>query len=140
MQKKYISKYSNGKTVSAAQYITEIICEHKAKIEKKDLHYKFWTTKYWSKFYRDQIGSANKLLQIYRPEDIVDALNTNQAQKIYSLRAPFLKPIIEKAKITNDSKNKELSKIFDRSEKKEFRKHISKQNIISKLEDLESDD
>ena len=26
---KYLSKYSNGKEVTAAQYITEIICEHK---------------------------------------------------------------------------------------------------------------
>ena len=38
---KYISKYSNGKEVSAAQYITELICENKAKQDKKDLHYKF---------------------------------------------------------------------------------------------------
>ena len=41
----YPSRYSNGKTVSAAQYITELICEHKANIEKLDLHYKFWTNK-----------------------------------------------------------------------------------------------
>jgi hypothetical protein len=139
MPQKYISKYSNGKVVSPAQYITEIICEHKAKIEKKDLHYKFWTTKYWAKFYRDQISSANKLLKDYSPEDIIDALNASQAQKIYSLRAPFLKPIIEKAKETNQSKNKQLSKTFDRTEKTDFRKHIAKQNIISKLEDLEND-
>jgi len=35
MSDKYISKYSNNKFVSAAQYITEIICEHKAKKDKK---------------------------------------------------------------------------------------------------------
>ena len=29
-QQKYISKYSNNKEVTAAQYITEIICEHYA--------------------------------------------------------------------------------------------------------------
>ena len=48
----YISKYSNGKKVSDAQYITEIICEHKAKRDKKDLHYRFWLNKEWEKFFK----------------------------------------------------------------------------------------
>lgn len=134
---KYPSKYSNGKTVSAAQYITEIICEHKAKKDKKDLHYKFWTTTYWSRYYRDQIASANKLLKEFEPEDVISALNSQKAQKIYSLRAPFLKPIIEEAKTINQKKNKTLSKSFDRTQKTDFRKHIPKKNIIGKLEDLE---
>jgi len=137
---KYLSKYSNGKTVSAAQYITEIICEHKAKKDKKDLHFRFWTTPYWSKFYRDQISSANKLLKKYSAEDIVLALNNEKAQKIYSLRAPFLQPIIEEASMINSQKNKVLSKTFDRSEKINFRKHVPNKNIISKLEDLEDND
>ena len=42
MTNKYPSRYSNGKQVSAAQYITEVICEHKAKIDGLDLNYKFW--------------------------------------------------------------------------------------------------
>jgi hypothetical protein len=137
---KYLSKYSNGKTVSAAQYITEIICEHKAKKDKKDLHYRFWTTPYWSRFYRDQISSANKLLKDYSAEDIVLALNSQEAQKIYSLRAPFLKPIIEEASKENSKKNKTLSKSFDRQDKVKFRKHMPSKNIISTLEDLEHND
>lgn len=137
---KYLSKYSNGKTVSAAQYITEIICEHKAKKDKKDLHYKFWTTPCWSRFYRDQIGSANKLLKDYSAEDIISALNGQEAQKIYSLRAPFLKPIIEQAREKNSKKNTVLSKHFDRQDKIKFRKNIPSKNIISALEDLEANE
>ena len=38
---KYISRYSNNKSVSEAQYITELICEKKAKLEKTDLHFRF---------------------------------------------------------------------------------------------------
>lgn len=140
MSNKYPSKYSNGKTVSAAQYITEIICEHKAKRDNKDLHFRFWTTQYWSRFYRDQISSANKLLKTYAPEDIVAALNDTKAQKIYSLRAPFLIPIIQQAQLDNQKKNKTLSKVFDRTDKTEFRKHIPKKNIISQLEDIENND
>jgi hypothetical protein len=135
--KKYLSKYSNGKTVSAAQYITEIICEHKAIRDKKDLHYRFWTTPYWSKFYKDQIASSIKLLKSYDAEDIIGALRDARGQKIYSLRAPFLKPIIEEISEANKKKNKTLSKEFDRTEKTDFRKHIPSNNIISKLKDLE---
>lgn len=36
MNHKFPSRYSNGKQVSAAQYITELICENKAKINKED--------------------------------------------------------------------------------------------------------
>lgn len=135
--KKYLSKYSNGKAVSAAQYITEIICEHKAVKDKKDLHYRFWTTPYWSKFYKDQIASAIQLLKVYDIEDILGALRDARGQKIYSLRAPFLKPIIEEVSESNKKKNQALSKEFDRTEKTNFRKHVPSANIISKLKDLE---
>jgi hypothetical protein len=61
----YPSKYSNGKFVSAAQFITEMICENKAVKENKDLHYRFWSNKQWASFYRSQIASAHKLLKEY---------------------------------------------------------------------------
>lgn len=92
---KYPSKYSNGKTVSAAQYITEIICEHLAKKEKRDLHYRFWVNKEWQKFYKSQIFSANKLLKQYSEKAIIEALKTTAGQKIFSLRAPHLLAIID---------------------------------------------
>ena len=83
---KYPSRYSNGKLVSAAQYITEIICENKARIDKLDLHFRFWTNKKWSRFYRDQIATANKLLKNFDSKAIVKALNDTAAKNIYSLR------------------------------------------------------
>jgi hypothetical protein len=51
--------------------------------------------KEWSKFYRDQIGTANKLLKEYPAEAIINALNSRDAYSIYSLRAPFLRGIIQ---------------------------------------------
>jgi len=92
---KYPSKYSNGKLVSAAQFITEIICENKAIKDNKDLHYRFWTNKNWASFYRSQIASAHKLLKTYDATAIIKALKNSKARKIYSLRAPHLIPIIE---------------------------------------------
>ena len=134
---KYPSKYSNGKTVSAAQYITELICEKKAKLSKEDLHAKFWLTKKWSAYYRNQIATANKLVKKYNAKAIVRALNNSKAEKIYSLRAPHLVPIIEQEDSKLQSENTEISKPLDRSEKNTYRQLNNTQSLISKLKDLD---
>jgi Fe2+ or Zn2+ uptake regulation protein len=137
--KKYPSKYSNGKTISPAQYITEIICEKKAKIDKKDLHYRFWLNPIWEKFYKDQIASAYKLLKKYSDTAIIKALNSAKAEKIYSLRAPHLIPIIEQEQVACEQKNNELSIQLSRPKNVLFRNTKTDKNIISKLKDLDNE-
>lgn len=140
MAEKYPSKYSNGKSVSAAQYITEIICENKAKLSKEDLHYRFWISKKWSLYYRNQIASANKLLEKYSAEAIVKALKSDKAKKIYSLRAPHLLAIIQQQEDLLASQNQTMSKIPDRKLDKTFESSESKnKNILSKLRELDND-
>lgn len=134
---KYISKYSNGKTVTASQYITEIICENKAKKEGKDLHFRFWTNKEWSAYYRNQIATANKLVAKYPEKAIINALKNKKAEKIYSLRAPHLIAIIEQEAKVLDVANTELSKQYDRTEVKKFKNNPIQNNILSKLKELE---
>jgi ABC-type Fe3+ transport system substrate-binding protein len=140
---KYISRYSNNKEVSAAQYITEIICEQKAKKDKVDLHYKFWTNKKWSLFYRNQIGSANKLLQTYSAKAIIKALLSKEGQKIFSLRAPHLPAMIQDAESQIAQENSTLTKHIDRKDSVVFKDYSSsihhKKNIISRLEDIDND-
>lgn len=137
--KKYISRYSNGKLVSPAQYITEIICEQKAKINNEDLHYRFWLTKKWELFYKNQIASANKLLKKYSPKAIINALLSDGGRKIFSLRAPHLIPIIENEEKLLDSQNNELSKLIERKDNILFnRNQQAKNNILSKLEDIDN--
>lgn len=138
MSKKYPSKYSNGKLVSAAQYITEIICENKARLTGQDLHYRFWASKKWSSYYRNQIGSANKLLEKYSETAIVKALGTREASKIYSLRAPHLIPIIEQQELILEAQNESLTLEFDRKEDKTYKTNENaKKGILSKLKDLD---
>lgn len=139
MVNKYISKYSNGKEVSPAQYITEIICEKKAKQNKEDLHFRFWISKKWSVFFRNQIATANKLLKKYKANAIIRALKDKGADKIYSLRAPFLLPIIERYEKIIESENQELTKSYDRKEDIKFGKKTKTKNIISKLRDLDNE-
>lgn len=134
----YLSKYSNGKSVSAAQYITEIICENKAKQEGSDLHYKFWTSKKWSKFYRDQIASSHKLLAKYNPKAIINALTSAQAKKIYSLRAPHLPAIIEEEQRKLENlEQQEFNKIERDIDITNFRKNQTKSSLLSKLKDID---
>lgn len=136
----YPSKYSNGKNVSAAQFITEIICENKAITERKDLHYKFWTNKEWSKFYRNQIGTAHKLLKKYSASAIIKALKNIKARNIYSLRAPHLIPIIEQEQSLLDSKDATQKDYSDSRQVQniKFRQNTNSKNIISKLREIDN--
>lgn len=136
----YLSKYSNGKSVSAAQFITEIICENKAVRDGKDLHYRFWTNKAWSLFYRNQIASANKLLQQYDAKAIIKALKNSKARNIYSLRAPHLIPIIEQEqRLLETQQDTNVNYENTRSKQNlEFRKnHNNNNSIISKLKEID---
>jgi hypothetical protein len=136
---KYPSKYSNGKEVTAAQFITEIICERIAKRKKKDLHYRFWVSKEWAKEYRGQIGSANKLLDTYDPKDIIEALRSNKGLTIYSLRAPHLKDIIDQVVSKNASKPTIEYKEVIRHQMDTGRKDLkNKSNILDKLKDIDN--
>ena len=135
--KKRISKYSNGVQVSDAQYITEIICENFAKKNKKDLHYRFWLEKSWSKFYKSQIASANKLLEKYRAEDIISALLSDAGRKIFSLRAPHLGDIIDKAAKENSAKNKEILNKVERNTLSKGKEIKIQKSIIDKLKEIE---
>lgn len=137
--KKYPSKYSNGKEVTAAQYITEMICEKKAKATKKDLHYRFWTHPAWEKYYKDQIATAHKLLKKYSDIAIIRGLNSQGAEKIYSLRAPFLLPIIEQEQKKLQTQNQTLSLDLNRPDNVAFGVSKQHKNIISKLKDLDNE-
>ncbi len=136
---RYLSKYSNGKTVSASQYITEIICEHLAIKNKKDLHYRFWINKEWEKFYKSQIFSANKLLSKHSDKAIIAALKTPEGQKIYSLRAPHLLDIILKQEKILETKNNEQNFIIERNTSSKGISNTKKTNIFDRLKDIDNE-
>lgn len=134
---KYISKYSNNKEVTPAQYITELICENKARIDKKDLHYKFWTNKIWAKFYRDQIATTNKLLGTYDAKAIINAIKHPASKNTYSLRSKYLLEIIKQEQEKIKNQKLELNQDFDRSTDKTFKKESKTKNTLSRLKELE---
>lgn len=136
---KYNSKYSQSQ-VTAAQYVTEIVCEHKAVKDKKDLYYRFWLNKEWSRFFRNQIATANKLISKYGEKPVIRALNDYRAQKIFSLRAPHLIQIIEEKVLEVEKENQTLTKKLVRNAVNTHRKHNNKSSILDKLEDIDNDE
>lgn len=136
MNKKYASKYSNGKEVSAAQYISELVCERIAKKNKKDLHYRFWLSKEWQKEYKGQIAAANKLLTKYACSRIVSALLTKNGLKIYSLRAPHLIGIIEQTPEPKEELYENIPSI-NRVLLNKGKSIISNKNLLDKLKEID---
>ena len=135
--KKYPSKYSNGKSVSAAQYISEMICERIAKKNKQDLHYRFWLSPEWEKQYKGQIAAANKLLQKYDYAAIVSALLSASGLKIYSLRAPHLIDIIERESKKLQDKEYKPRNIERNLYEEGKSKTIKTNNILDKLKEID---
>lgn len=131
----YPSRYSPEAYVTPAQYITELICEKKAKCEQKDLPIKFWELKEWQKYYKYQIILANRLIKKYDPEFIIQALKDNRLYKTYSLGSPFLIKIIE------EYKNKKpiiiIEEMPEIKKNPTFKNNCQEKSIISKLRDLD---
>jgi hypothetical protein len=138
MKAVYPSRYSPTAKVHAAQYITELICENKAKKEKKELPIRFWKLQEWQKFYRYQIMLANQLIKEYDESCIIGALMDKRCWWVVSLRTKFLTKIIEEKREEKSIQEKVRTKIeYNFEEKKVFDSNNSKKSIISKLKDLE---
>jgi len=137
---KFPSKYSNGKEVTPAQYLAELICERLAKKKKKDLHYRFWLSPDWEKEYKGQIAAANKLLSRFDIKYIIAALSTYHGKKIYSLRAPHLSDMISKetTKPQPSNETQDVPKI-QRDITTYGRKNTT-HSILDKLKDIEDGD
>ena len=137
---KYPSRYSPKGWVSSYQYITELICEKKAQQDGKDLPIKFWDIKEWRSFYRYQITLATSLVKKYGEEAVIAALRDRRCYKTYSLRAPFLKGIIEEhqAAILESTRKEELD--YDFGSTDSFSSNNKKRSILSELEDLDNDE
>jgi len=92
---RYPSIYSPNGWVRADQYIIELICEKKAKLDKKDLPVKFWNDPDWAKFFKSQLRKCKSLLEFFKAEAIIKALQDKRTWNIYSLHAPWLPKIID---------------------------------------------
>jgi hypothetical protein len=136
-KKTYPSRYSKDQFVTAAQYITELICEKKAQLAGGELPQHFWELPQWRTFFRQQIAIANKLVKVYPPKAIIRALQSYQANKIYSLNAPHLYPMIMAEEYKLPSNVKKTSETVNVDTLAKPRARMPKDTNLSKLRRLD---
>ena len=93
---RYPSKYSPEKWVHAAQYITELVCERRAMVDKFELPVQFWKDPEWEKFFKFQVLVVHAAIKSYGHEAIIQVLKENK--RAWSLKAKWMKPLLKVAK------------------------------------------
>lgn len=102
---RYPSRYSPGKFVSADQYIVELVCEHKAQIDHKDLPVRFWKDQQWAKFFRFQMKYCRKLVAQYGEKAVLRLITSKRGERICALHAPFVEALVEQESNKLDAEN-----------------------------------
>ena len=123
--------------MSAPQYITELVCEKKARKDNKDLPRKFWEIKEWRNYFRYQITLANKLLKEFSESIVIAAIKDDRCWSLYSLRSPFLRKIIQEKAAQPEAKPEGIEYNFHTSGNVVHKTNNKEQSIISKLRDLD---
>ena len=134
---RYPSIYSPETFVTAAQYITELLFQKKAKYEKKELPLKFWKNSEYSKQFVRWQRQANKLVKEYSGNAIIAALKDPKSGLRWSLHGEFLLNLIKEhhQKILEQEKNRANLEPIVVAEGESFRE--SKPGIIDKLKELD---
>mgnify|MGYP003349038015 CR=1 FL=1 len=141
------SKYGPNENLSIEKYLTELMCERKAKKEKRTLLHFFWREDYWKKFYAQQIIAAKALLKLYSEKAILNAINNKTVNWVYSLRSPQLIPILadEENKIKRQLKLQEEKQqieeqpkaVLEEKQTVEIRQNNNKkESLINKLRNI----
>lgn len=106
-QLKFISKYAPGKSVSAAQYITEIVCENNCKKNGQELPLRFWQMESWRQYYTFQIKCCNDLLKIVSPDVLLKFVRD---KGIWNLSAKWVVESLEQLQRIHLAKQKQLAR------------------------------
>lgn len=138
-----LSRYkspSTGDYCTGAQYIAEMMCQRMAENSNEgSLAYKFWNTSKWKKTYQLQIIAANRLVDEYDERAIIAVLKSKRGQKIYSLRFPRLKEMIEEQAEILKKQDEAKSVVKPASPSATPRKPFGQKSNLQKLRELDAD-
>jgi hypothetical protein len=136
---KYESQYGGG-WITASQRLAELACERKAASQNETLSPLFWQHKLWQTQFRQQITHANRLLKEFDGAAILAALRRPEAKRVYSLGAPFFKPLVqaEQYKLEARQKRVEQAPVLKAANTKELPRPGTKvgRSLKDKLNDL----
>lgn len=102
---KYGGEVGQDRWVTAAQFLGEVMCERRARVEHKTLGHQFWAKDpYWAGIIRQQIAAANRLMKRLDPEGTgtgAEALSiflkSEKGRECYSLVGAWIVPEVELA-------------------------------------------
>lgn len=115
----YPSRYGQKRMVTVAQYLAELMCERRAKQEKRNLPPQFWKNEVWKKIFVQQVISANKLLSRLDPDRtgigaraLSAFLRSDEGKGIYSLSPAWILPLVEKMLVRVQPTTEEAPAVF----------------------------
>jgi hypothetical protein len=84
---RYTSIFSPDKKVTAAQYISELVCKNRASNLKIELPIHFWDAPEWLKYYKAQLIVCYKFLKKYDADVLIKII---REKNIWSLFAKWI--------------------------------------------------
>jgi hypothetical protein len=122
--------------VTGTQYIIELICEKKAKLDNRNLPLKFWTHPDWAAFYKRWLRQVAKLLKEFDEKAIIAALKSKKSGMRWSLHTEFMLNLIrEEQGVLDNKKDVEFTKIENYKDKEVTERTPNK--TIQRLKDLD---
>lgn len=134
---RYPSRYGGENCfVTGTQYIIELICEKKAKLDNRTLPLKFWNHPDWASFYKRWLRQTHKLLKTYDERAIIAALKSKESGMRWSLHTDYMKKLIEEEQRKLDNKKDvEFTKLENYRDKEVTERPQSK--IMKQLKELD---
>lgn len=134
-----------GNECGFAQYLAELMCIRKAKLQGLVLKPGFWNTDTWRKIYRLQIIKANALKNAFSEEAIIASLFTKNGERIWSLYWKDLSSLIfieEDRLVTQKEKLKNSEKTVTKEDIEHYQsteptKQFIKKTELEKLRELD---
>jgi len=114
---RYPSRYGGSDNfVTGTQYIIELICEKKARLDNRILPLKFWNHPDWANFYKRWLRQVYKLLKEFDERAIIAALKSKESGCRWSLHTEFMIGLIrkEQEKLNNEKKPESSKEIRNR--------------------------
>lgn len=127
---KYTSIFSPDKKVTAAQYISELVCRNRSISLKIELPLKFWEAQEWMNYYKVQLMRCYPYLKKYDEDVMIQVI---KEKNIWSLMAKWIDKEFQAEQKKRSLIPKPIEIIHDRV--KDSIGHIKKKTNFGFLDD-----
>jgi hypothetical protein len=135
----YKSKYTlEDKTVTAAQYLAELMCERNARLDGKELPHKFWESREWNQIFRRHVTQCNRLLKKYREDAVIAAFFDDRTKSFISFGNPRYVRVIKEHEANLKALDNKPLEVIKAQPISLPRKPIGNKSPLTKLKEFEA--